>query len=238
MKDKSKILPRVIIVILIVSLITTLVLTSVYAKYVSKEDPAASTARPAAFELVLKPMWDDEGFNFAADGEPGNPIGHTEARKNYDFRVKTSGSEVSTSYLLEIKFSNKITKMIYAGRADKLSAGICCDYEVYQKQGSSYVKIATGSESGLGNSSTSSLTWSYSNTNLAPNVNPDGSSGTDAAGKDIYTDYRLVMIVYNNTTMPSNGNTDKYVLSSDGIEISVTSTQNDPGFKGQYAGVQ
>ena len=231
MKNKSKILPKVILIILIVSLISTLVLSSVYAKYVSKQDPPAYTTRPAAFELIMKPTWADNGFNFAADGEPGNPIGHTEAAKDFHFEVQTYGSEVAADYKLEVKFSNKLTKMIYQARKDKLQIGVWCDYEVYEKgSDGKYVKVS-GTESidmSVEPGNSSQLVWTYSTT-IDPNENPNGTT----TGR---TEYFLRMIVYNNTTMPSTGNTLQYVLSTDGIEISVTSTQVDPNFVGQYAG--
>ena len=234
MKDKSKILPRVIIVILVVALISTLVLSAVYAKYVSKNDPNAVNTRPAAFELIMKtPLDDSIDFNFAVDGEPGTPIGHTETEKYYDFEVKTSDSEVVSRYFLKIQFSNKIKELIVNGRANKMSDGVSCNFDVQMldKDTGKYVSIWA-----LGDDTVSTDgAWQYEGV-VNPNVNPDGSSGTTADGKDVVTEYRLVMIVYNNTDMPVGGNTDRYVLSTNGIEISVSSEQVDSNFKGQYAG--
>lgn len=234
MKDKSKILPRVIIVILVVTLISTLVLSSVYAKYVSKKDPGEVNSRPAAFELIMKtPLDDSIDFNFAVDGEPGTPIGHTETEKYYDFEVKTSDSEVASRYFLKIQFSNKIKKLIVDGRENKMADGVSCNFDVQMldKATSEYVSIWGD---GTDTVSTDGA-WQYEGV-VNPNVNPDGSFGITADGKDVVTQYRLVMIVYNNTDMPADGNTDRYVLSTNGIEISVTSKQENPNYKGQYAG--
>lgn len=234
MKDKSKILPRVIIVILVVTLISTLVLSSVYAKYVSKKDPGEVNSRPAAFELIMKtPLDDSIDFNFAVDGEPGTPIGHTETEKYYDFEVKTSDSEVASRYFLKIQFSNKIKKLIVDGRENKMADGVSCNFDVQMldKATSKYVSIWGD---GTDTVSTDGA-WQYEGV-VNPNVNPDGSFGITADGKDVVTQYRLVMIVYNNTDMPADGNTDRYVLSTNGIEISVTSKQENPNYKGQYAG--
>jgi hypothetical protein len=116
MKDKSKILPRIIIIALVVALISTVVLSAVYAKYVSKDDANAS-ARPAVFELVMNSPRDEAiEFNFAVDGEPGAPIGYTEAKKSFDFSVKTSASEVSAEYFVTVDFNSKITAMINKAR--------------------------------------------------------------------------------------------------------------------------
>lgn len=229
MKDKSKILPRVIIVVLIIALISTLVLSSVYAKYVSKEDPGAVNSRPAAFELIMKtPLKDSIDYNFAVDGEPGNPIGHTETAKYYDFKVKTSGSEVRAEYTLMIKFSEKLQGLIRKGREDKLKYGVACDFDVQQKNAAGdYVSILKD-ETKARDTVLDDGEWIYSAT-IEPNKNPDPAIPGEV-------EYRLVMIVYNNTMMPADGNTLNYVLSTNGIEISVTSTQVNSNFKGQYAG--
>ena len=229
MKDKSKILPRVIIVILVVALISTLVLSAVYAKYVSKNDPSAVNTRPAAFELVMKtPLDDSIDFNFAVDGEPGTPIGHTETEKYYDFSVKIKNSEVASTYILQIKFSEKIRALIKKGRANKMQDGVTCNFDVLQKNSSgNYVSILKDSKAK--DSVIDDGVWKYT-TQTEPNKNPD----PDVTTEEI--EYRLVMIVYNNTDMPEGGNTDEYVLSTNGIEISVSSEQVDSNFKGQYAG--
>ena len=229
MKDKSKILPRVIIVVLIIALISTLVLSSVYAKYVSKENPGAVNSRPAAFELIMKtPLKDSIDYNFAVDGEPGNPIGHTETAKYYDFKVKTSASEIRAEYTLMIKFSEKLKDLIRKGREDKLKYGVACDFDVQQKNAAGdYVSILKD-ETKASDTVLDDGKWTYSAT-IEANKNPD----PDIVGE---VEYRLVMIVYNNTMMPEDGNTLNYVLSTNGIEISVTSTQVNSNFKGQYAG--
>ena len=120
MSKKNKILLRVAIIILIVTLITMLVLSSVYAKYVTKKNSDVSSGRPAAFEVVMKTPLDDEiEVNFAADGEPGSPIGYTKATKDYEFSVVTNQSEVASDYSLELVFSPQVSDKIRQARADK-----------------------------------------------------------------------------------------------------------------------
>ena len=223
MKNKHKILPKIVIIILIVTLISVLVLSSVYAKYVSVNDPVLSEARPAAFELVMEPITqaDEIEVNFASDGEPGSPIGYTEVYRNYDFYVKTSNSEVAADYWLTITFDKKVADMIRQGRRDKYSDdSISCDFEILRKTDSGYEAVS-GVESG-----SEELVWRHSAT-LEPGKNPDGT----ADGK---VEYRLRMIIYNNTTMPATGNTSKFVFVTNGINIEVSSKQIDPQFAGTY----
>lgn len=245
MEKRSKILPRVLIVLLIVALISTLVLSSVYAKYVSEKDPDEVASRPAAFELIMKtPLQDSIDFNFAVDGEPGTAIGHTEVQKHFDFAVKTSSSEVAATYRLEIKFSKKIADLIRKGEKDKLIDPVSCTFFVQKKDGNTYVNLpdavtddgvhvnrVNGEYDDMGKE----MIWTYTTT-IEPHKNPDGSSGTDSNNDPVMADYRLVMEVYNNTMMPAGGNVEHYVLSTNGIEISVTSTQENSGFVGQFAG--
>lgn len=226
MKDKSKILPKIVLIILVITLISTLILSSVYAKYVSDKTPDPAEARPAAFELVMNNS--DDGkieVNFAADGEPGSPIGHTEAEKYYDFTVKTSNSEVAADYMLTVTFDKKLADMIRQAREDRFKDGIWCDYEVQIKNSEGeYESIsALGTESG-----SNALEWKYVST-IKPHQNPDGTFEGE-----VY--YRLKMIVYNNTLMPSTGNGSDYVLSTNGINIEVSSKQINPDYVGEYAG--
>ena len=235
MKDKSKILPRIIIIALVVALISTVVLSAVYAKYVSKDDVNAS-ARPAVFELVMNSPRDEAiEFNFAVDGEPGAPIGYTEAKKSFDFSVKTSASEVSAEYFVTVDFNSKITAMINKARENRFQDGICCDYEVYRYDPDTkeYVKIEGEEKPDEYNET---LTWTYK-TNTDPHKNPDGSSGTDENNKPVVAKYRLVITAYNNTMMPSDGNTSKYVFSSNAVTVSVMSKQENPGYEGDFEGI-
>ena len=235
MKDKSKILPRIIIIALVVALISTVVLSAVYAKYVSKGDANAS-ARPAVFELVMNSPRDEAiEFNFAVDGEPGAPIGYTEAKKSFDFSVKTSASEVAAEYFVTVDFNSKITAMINKARENRFEEGIWCDYEVYRYDHNSeeYVKIEGVEKPDEYNKT---LTWTYQ-TKTEPHKNPDGSSGTDENDKPNVSKYRLVITAYNNTMMPSDGNTSKYVFSSNAITVSVMSKQENPNYEGEFEGI-
>ena len=235
MKDKSKILPRIIIIALVVALISTVVLSAVYAKYVSKGDANAS-ARPAVFELVMNSPRDEAiEFNFAVDGEPGAPIGYTEAKKSFDFSVKTSASEVSAEYFVTVDFNSKITAMINKARENRFEDGICCDYEVYRYDPDTkeYVKIEGVEDPDEYNKT---LTWTYQ-TKTEPHENPDGSSGTDENNKPVVAKYRLVITAYNNTMMPLTGNTSKYVFSSNAVTVSVMSRQKNPEYAGEFEGI-
>lgn len=238
MKDKSKILPRIIIIALVVALISTVVLSAVYAKYVSKDDANAS-ARPAVFELVMNSPRDEAiEFNFAVDGEPGAPIGYTEAKKSFDFSVKTSASEVSAEYFVTIDFNSKITAMIDKARENRFQDGICCDYEVYRYDPDSkeYVKIEGEEDETLDDNDEIVKTWTHE-AHTEPHKNPDGSSGTDENNKPTVAKYRLVITAYNNTMMPSDGNTSKYVFSSNAVTVSVMSRQDNPGYSGEFEGI-
>lgn len=238
MKDKSKILPRIIIIALVVALISTVVLSAVYAKYVSKDDANAS-ARPAVFELVMNSPRDEAiEFNFAVDGEPGAPIGYTEATKSFDFSVKTSASEVSAEYFVTVDFNSKITAMINKARENRFEDGIWCDYEVYRYDSNlqKYVKIEGEEDETLDDNGEIVKTWTHE-AHTEPHKNPDGSSGTDENNKPTVAKYRLVITAYNNTMMPSTGNTSKYVFSSNAVTVSVMSRQDDPGYEGEFEGI-
>ena len=237
MNNKNKILLKVAIVILIVTLITTLILSSVYAKYVSDATVPTKSGRPAAFEVIMTTPRDNQmKVNFAADGEPGAPIGYTEVTKDYEFSVITDASEVAADYSLELVFSPKVADRIRQAREDKFADGIWCDYKVYRgskiNDSIEYENTAlSGIEDGLDNDG-ESMTWTCVE-RLAPNANP--------GGKDGETCYKIVMTFYNNTMMKSKEvdgvqvyNYDDYLFASDGIEIKVTSKQVNPDFKGSH----
>ena len=244
MKDKRKIWPIIIVAVLVITLISTLVLSSVYAKYVT-ENSGNVEVRPASFELVMHtPMEDKIEVNFAADGEPGTPIGHTMVYKDFDFSVVTDSSEVAAEYSLGINFDSKISAMINQAREDRFADGIWCDFVVIrgeeEKNADGTVKkdsndnpiikydeknIIQGEETG-----NSLIKWKYVVSRVDPNKNPGDSTGTAQAAY-----YRLRMIVYNNTMMPTTGNVDHYVLSTQGIEIEVISKQIDPAYAGTFS---
>ena len=230
MSKKNKILLRVAIIILIVTLITMLILSSVYAKYVTEKNSDVSSGRPAAFEVVMKTPLDDEiEVNFAADGEPGSPIGYTKATKDYEFSVVTNQSEVASDYSLELVFSPKVSDKIRQARADKYAKGLWCDFEVYQGQKNSDDSITYSSTPLRGievnfEQSGTSMTWMCTEV-LAPSTNPGGTA--------FETCYKIKMIFYNNTMM-EDGRYKEFLFNSDGLEIKVTSKQVNPNFKGDY----
>lgn len=248
MNNKNKILLKVAIVILIVTLITTLILSSVYAKYVSDATVPTKSGRPAAFEVIMTTPRDNQmKVNFAADGEPGAPIGYTEVTKDYEFEVVTNNSEVTSDYSLDLIFSTKVADKIRQARENRFADGIWCDYVIYQGYLNADKEIVyeseplEGIEDGLTNLSGEynkgqPMTWSCTE-RLNPNKNPrDPKEGTTERAY-----YKIVMTFYNNTMMSSKVvdgvtmyNYDDYLFDSNGIEIKVTSTQVNPNYKGNH----
>lgn len=247
MKNKNKILMRILLVILTLTLISTLVLSSVYARYVKKYDNASNSARPAGLKFEAK--FDDYvniEAGYTIDDEPGNPIGHTEARRYYDFEVKSCESEVALNVTTKITFSEKTSVRVRQARKDRFAMentatgedkeyGISCDYELmlWNPETSKYELVVqrgnainskfTISETGL-NSSTGNVTATITSTTPAKQ-NPDATTSG-------YAKYRLVIVIYNNTMMSTSGNVSNYFLDSNAMTVNVSATQVDPGFSG------
>lgn len=248
MNNKNKILMRILLVILTLTLISTLVLSSVYARYVKKHNSDANTARPAgiAFEAKFDDYVNIEA-GYTIDDEPGNPIGHTEARRYYDFEVKTCESEVALNVTTKITFSEKTSARVRQARKDRFAMentatgedkeyGISCDYELmlWNPDTSKYELVVqrgkavdgsgfTISETGL-DSSTGVVTVSATSM-AAAKQNPDATTSG-------YAKYRLVIVIYNNTLMSSSGNVSNYFLDSNAMTVNVSATQVDPEFSG------
>lgn len=227
MKKLNKILPRIAVGILILVLVTTLILSSVYAKYVSKPKTDHMNLRPAAMLVMINTPRDDKiKVNFAADGEPGTPIGHTQVEKNYDFEIVTELNEVAVQYELVITFNEKVTERIKQARDDKFEDGVWCDYVVLygtekdENGDPVYNNVIKGNET-VGDT----ITWTYASPDLImPNA-------TENSG--VY--YRLQMIFYNNTMMPSpTGNGSDYFFSSDCIGLEISSRQVNPDYVGTH----
>lgn len=260
MKNRRKILPKIIILVLVLVLITAIALSTVYAKYVTN-DKNEQTARPAAFELVFKPSNDDGiEVDFALDGEPGAPIGYNKICKNYDFSVKTTNSEVAAEFDVKITFNDKVAKRIKQARFNhgygRFDDGVWCDYRVWMKDSNgTYVLLKgvnndTVAEGKSGeeklDKDTGILTWVKTFT-VEPSENPNGSTGAETM-----CDFRLEMVFYNNTMLPedvgngsvtwsdpnypvvSGPDAQDYFFSSDAIDIQVSSTQIDPNYEGAH----
>lgn len=255
MKNRRKILPKIIILALVLVLITAIALSTVYAKYVTN-DKNEQTARPAAFELVFKPSNDDGiEVNFTRDGEPGAPIGYNKICKNYDFSVKTTNSEVASEFDVKITFNDKVAKRIKQARFNhgygRFADGVWCDYRVWMKDSNgTYVllkgvnndKVDAGNGGGKETLDSNGCVWTKTFT-IEPSKNPNGSTGTETM-----CDFRLEMVFYNNTMLPEdvgNGsvtwddydndpNAQDYFFSSDAIDIQVSSTQIDPKYEGAH----
>ena len=256
MKNRRKILPKIIILVLVLVLITAIALSTVYAKYVTNKE-IDRTARPAAFELVFDPSNEDGiEVNFARDGEPGAPIGYNEAYRKYDFSVRTSSSEVASNFELKITFNDKVAKRIQQARKNdgygRFDDGVWCDYRVWMKaQDGTYVllkgvnndKVDAGN-SGIETLNSNECVWTKTFT-VEPSKNPNGSTGAETM-----CDFRLEMVFYNNTMLPedvgngsvtwpnntvgSSPNAQDYFFSSKAIDIEVSSTQINPGYVGSH----
>ena len=240
---RNKIIQRIAITILVVTLITSIVLSAVYAKYVTDKNNSAAV-RPASFELVMEELTsgDKIDVSFAADGEPGSPIGHTIGEKYYDFSVEMNDTEVASDYYLIVNFNKKVADKIRQARTDRFKDGICCDFVVLKGTArvadDKPVLSANGKpvidydeENPItenvkleGLDSNTGIKWQYHSA-IAPQKNPDGTVGGKAY-------YRLKMIFYNNTMMPSTGNTEDYFFVTNGIEIEVKAQQINPEFIG------
>lgn len=217
-----KTLPKILISLLIITLASAILLASVYAKYISSEQPDPNVTRPAAFEVVIE----DEYYpgiasaDFAIDGEPGSPLGYSAAEKYYNIKVtNTSNSEVSVYCQIEIIFSPKVYEKIIKAREDRISEGVCCDFDVFEKGDDGkwipLESVETEIETAEGTALKSvSNGTSIFGRNLTENV--DDSS-----------DYRVVMTFYNSTDM-SGSNGKYYFFDSDGVEVNVMAVQVDP----------
>ena len=247
MKNRRKILPRIILLAVVLVLITALAFANVYAKYVTNGSKDVNT-RPAAFELVFDPSNEDGiEVNFARDGEPGAPIGYNEAYRKYDFSVRTSNSEVASNFILKITFNSKVALRIAQAREDKIADGLWCDYRVWMKNSSGEYEILKdlGPDNDCESTGTGeTLIWTKTFT-VEPGKNPNNSTG-----EDTMCDFRLEMVFYNNTMLPetdgngsvtwpeytvgSSPNAQDYFFSSDAIDIEVSSTQINPEYVGQH----
>lgn len=242
----NKILPKILIVVLSLTLISALILSSVYAKYVSSsgDSPYSFDARGAgfAFDVIFDDYVNIEA-GYTIDDEPGNPIGHTEARRYYDFEVQSCESEVALNIATRIDFSEKVSAMVRQARDDRFATsdeengvfGVCCDYELmlwnpttseYElvvQRGEAVDSRFTITETGV-DPADSNVTSTISST-VTPKKNADG---TDTG----YAKYRLVIVIYNNTLMPTDGNGSNYFLDSNAMTVNVSATQVDPEYVG------
>lgn len=226
MKKLNKIIPRIIFSLFVLILISAILLSSVFAKYASVSDPNTNTigGRPAIFNVVMIGESDPiVRVNFAADGEPGNPLGHSIAEKDYDFKIVSSFTEVALAYELSIKLDVNIVERVLKARESRFSDGLSCEYEVYREVTDNNVTTYQKIEGVEIFNSDGSMTWTYNN----PYTEPNPSNIVEAK-------YKLKFIFYNNTNMPTYGNADDYVYVTDGIEIKATAVQIDPNMYTYY----
>lgn len=220
-KLNRKSLSKTAIATIVMILITSVAFAFVYAKYTSNAQPESISGRPGAFSLVMDS--EDEPIikvNFANDGEPGSQLGYSESYREYEFEVTSTGAEVAVDYSLELIFSEKLTDLINKARENRYQEGICFDFEVYEQDANDSKKFNL--LNGTTSESDGKMTWRYAPTApIPPLTNPNGSTSGNVK-------YRVCMTVYNNTTMPSAGNTEDAIISIDGIEIKVTSAQHSP----------
>ena len=231
MKYKLKqMMPRVLMILMILVLVSAVLVSSVFAKYVATgEFDTPPEVTPAAFEFDLHgDRIDALGINFANDGAPGAPIGHSEDKDHYIFSVKSCASEVAIEFETTITFSEEVSKKILQARANeglgKYEKGIWLEYKIYEavKDGNgkvtSWREITNDNAEEIKNSD-NTLTWKRTITS-APKQNPD----TTTEGKAYY---KVEIISYNNTLMDETS-AQEYFFSTNAIEINVTGTQVRP----------
>lgn len=207
----SKIFPRILFTILALILVSSILLSTFFAKYITSNNILSNDGRPAAFEVVFEKEFDNlMSVNFAKDGEPGNPLGHTSVIKDYKFSVVSNYTEVALTYDIIIEFNSVVGKMMYTGKTNPYADGISCYYEVYEVTDKGETKLS-GTELLSGNAITK---WTYTKPYLAPNPAIQRKSN-----------YILRVIFYNNTDMTANPN--GYTFSSDAVTITAKARQID-----------
>lgn len=205
----SKIFPRILFTILALILVSSMLLSTFFAKYITSNNILSNDGRPAAFEVVFEKEFDNlMSVNFAKDGEPGNPLGHTRVIKDYKFSVVSNYTEVALTYDIIIEFNSVVGKMMYTGKTNPYADGISCYYEVYEVTDKGETKLS-GTETLSGTAVTK---WTYTNPYLAPNPAIQKKSN-----------YILRVIFYNNTDMAANPN--GYTFSSDAVTITANARQ-------------
>lgn len=205
----SKILPRILLTICALILVSSILLSAIFAKYVTSNITTDKIGRPAAFEVLMEQEFDNlMHISFAADGEPGNPLGHTRVTKDYKFSVVSNYTEVALTYDLVIEFNSVVGKMMYTGKTNPFADGISCYYEVYEVTDEGETKLS-GTEILSGTAVTK---WTYTKPYLAPN--PDTQRKNN---------YILRVTFYNNTDMTVNSN--GYTFSSDAVTITANARQ-------------
>ena len=146
----------------------------------------------------------------------------------------------------KVTFSEKTSARVRQARLDRFATtdeengvfGVCCDYELmlWNPSTSKYDLVVqrgksvdgsgfTVSETGL-TSSTGVVTASMTSMATAKH-NPDGSTAD-------YAKYRLVIVIYNNSLMPTSGNVANYFLDGNAMTVNVSATQVDSGFVGSH----
>ena len=209
MAKVSKILPRILLTICALILVSSILLSAIFAKYVTSNNTTDKIGRPAAFEVLMEQEFDNlMHVSFAADGEPGNPLGHTRVTKDYKFSVISNYTEVALTYDLVIEFNSVVGKMMYTGKTNPFADGISCYYEVYEVTDEGETKLS-GTEILSGTAVTK---WTYTKPYLAPN--PDTQRKNN---------YILRVTFYNNTDMTVNSN--GYTFSSDAVTITANARQ-------------
>ena len=150
----SKIFPRILFTILALILVSSILLSTFFAKYITSNNILSNDGRPAAFEVVFEKEFDNlMSVNFAKDGEPGNPLGHTRVIKDYKFSVVSNYTEVALTYDIIIEFNSVVGKMMYTGKTNPYADGISCYYEVYEVTDKGETKLS-GTELISGNAIT------------------------------------------------------------------------------------
>ena len=222
----QQMMPRVLMILLILVLVSAVLVSSVFAKYVATgEFDTPPEVTPAAFEFDLHgDRIDALGINFANDGAPGAPIGHSEDKDHYIFSVKSCASEVAIEFETTVTFSREIHSKIMQARADKYAKGIWLEYKIYEAVKNENGKVTSWKEITNDNAEEiknpdNTLTWKRTIISN-PKEHPDST----ITGKAYY---RVEIISYNNTLMDETS-AQEYFFSTNAIEINVTGTQVKP----------
>lgn len=205
---RKKILSKIFISIISLTIISTAIVSSVFAKYTVGPVQRGVSTRPAIFDVVFDGGDPVIEVSFAADGEPGSPVGYSTAEKHYDFSVLMVENEVRTDCEIEVYFPQRIfEKIVNASSYDKThKEGLYCSYKVYKINDDASLTDITSQ----GSQDSTKKTWTYTE-----KVSPQQS-----------LKFRLEFTFYNNTTMDTeNGNIEDFLYVAGDLEVTATARQ-------------
>lgn len=207
MKKFNVTFKRLLLFSIVILAIAAIFISTTYTKYIDTKKENSKT-RPAIFDVVLEGDDPVIEVSFAADGEPGSPVGYSTAEKHYDFSVLMVENEVRTDCEIEIYFPQRIyEKIVDASSYDEThKEGLYCSYKVYKINDDASLTDITSQ----GSEDSTEKTWTYTET-----VSPQQS-----------LKFRLEFTFYNNTTMDTeNGNIEDFLYVAGDLEVTATARQ-------------